>query len=72
MGANKNTKRQAFKDWTYRNTKRGFIVMKISAVFKPSNLKLREGRNTRWAPNCTKEDIYQKLMNHIIIMKEIS
>jgi len=70
VGGKNNPKKQAYKDWTYRNTKRGFIVTKIGAIFKPSNLKLRVNRNTMWAPNCTKEDIYQKLMNHIIIMKE--
>ena len=59
-----------YADWTYNNSRRGFIVIKIGSMFKPSNWKKREGRNTFWIPECTRQDVYRKLMNYIIIMKE--
>ena len=59
-----------YADWTYNNSRRGFIVIKIGSMFKPSNWKKREGRNTVWIPECTRQDVYRKLMNYIIIMKE--
>ena len=62
--------KSALFDFEYLNTKRGFIVTKIVGIFKPSNLK-RKGRNTSWKPECTKEDVYQKLMNHAIEMKRL-
>jgi len=62
--------KSALFDFEYRNSKRGFIVTKIVGIFKPSNLK-RKGRNTSWKPECTKEDVYQKLMNHAIEMKRL-
>ena len=61
---------RALTDTKYLNSRRGFIVTKISDVFKPSHYKVREGRNTCWKPDCTKEDVYQKVMNYIIIMQE--
>ena len=67
---NKYDGRKVYSDFKYNNSRRGFIVQKISSIFKPSNHKLRPGRKTYWKPECTKEDIYQKLMNHVIIMKE--
>ena len=66
----KNDGRRNFQDWTYLNSRRGFIVVKIGGIFKPSNLKKRDNRNTVWKPECTRENVYQKLMNHVIIMKE--
>ena len=62
--------RKAFAEFKYLTSSRGFIVSKISALFKPSNAKKKKGRNTFWKPDCTKENVYQKLMNHLIIMKE--
>ena len=56
--------RISHRDFIYRNTKRGFIVTKIAVIFKPSNWKSRDNRNTSWEPKCTKRDVYQKLMNH--------
>ena len=67
---NKHDKRKAYSDYIYNTSQRGFIVRKIVAIFKPSNHKLRPGRKTCWKPECTKEDVYFKLMNHLIIMKE--
>ena len=66
----KDKNKGALFDFEYRNSKRGFIVTKIVGIFKPSNLK-RKGRNTSWKPECTKEDVYQKLMNHAIEMKRL-
>tara|TARA_Y100000592_G_scaffold91807_1_gene152513 strand:- start:244 stop:738 length:495 start_codon:yes stop_codon:yes gene_type:complete len=66
----KDRSKSALFDFEYRNTKRGFIVTKIVSIFKPSNLK-RKDRNRSWAPTCTKEDVYQKLMNHAIEMKRL-
>ena len=66
----KNKLRHALGDYRYFNSKRGFIVNKISVIFTPRNQTLRKGRNTSWKVECTKEEVYQKLMNHIIIMKE--
>ena len=62
--------RISHRDFIYRNTKRGFIVTRIAAMFKPSNLN-RKDRNTSWKPACSKEDVYQKLMNHAIEMKRL-
>ena len=67
---NKHDKRKVYSDYKYNTSQRGFIVRKIVSLFKPSNHKLRAGRKTCWKPECTKEDVYHKLMNHIIIMKE--
>ena len=61
---------RALTDTKYLNSRRGFIVTKIGSLFKPSHYRVREGRNTCWKPDCTKENVYQKLMNYIIIMKE--
>ena len=61
---------RSLADNKYINGRRGFIVTKISDVFKPSHYRVREGRNTCWKPDCTKEDVYQKVMNYIIIMQE--
>ena len=61
---------RALADTKYLNTRRGFIVTKIGSIFKPSRHKLQEGRNTCWIPECTRRDVYHKLMNYIIIMKE--
>ena len=66
----KNDARRNFQDWTYLNSRRGFIVVKLGSMFKPSNWKKRDGRNTVWIPECTREDVYLKLMNYTIIMKE--
>ena len=60
---------RSLADNKYINGRRGFIVTKISDVFKPSHYRVREGRNTCWKPDCTKEDVYQKVMNYIIIMQ---
>jgi len=66
----KNDSKVVWGDYKYNNSPKGFITIKISQIFKPSSFKFRPGRNTIWKPDCTKEDIYQKLMNYIIIMKE--
>ena len=66
----KNKLAHALVDYNYFNSQRGFIVQKISVIFTPINQTLRKGRNNFWKAGCTKEDVYQKLMNHIIIMKE--
>jgi len=63
--------RISHRDFIYRNTKRGFIVTKIAVIFKPSNWKSRDNRNTSWKPECTKQDVYQKLMNHAVEMKRL-
>ena len=63
-------KRYPLSDYKYSNSKRGFIVIRVSHIFKPSKSKKIEGRNTVWVPECSKKDVYQKLMNYIIIMKE--
>tara|TARA_R100000541_G_scaffold5264_1_gene12729 strand:+ start:19 stop:522 length:504 start_codon:yes stop_codon:yes gene_type:complete len=60
----------AMIDFKYNNSKRGFIVNKIASIFKPCNL-IRKTRNTSWPPKCTKEDVYQKLLNHMVEMKKI-
>ena len=60
----------AMIDFKYNNSKRGFIISKIVHIFKPSNL-IRKTRNTSWPPKCTKEDVYQKLLNHTVEMKKI-
>ena len=60
----------ALSDHKYANSQRGFIVNKVVQIFKPSSFKKRSNRNNVWKPECTKEDIYQKLMNYVIIMKE--
>ena len=60
----------SMSDFKYSNSKRGFIVKKIGSIFKPSNLN-RKGRNTSWVPECTKQDVYQKLMNHAAEMKRL-
>jgi len=60
----------AMVDFKYNNSKRGFIISKIVHIFKPSNL-IRKTRNTSWKPECTKEDVYQKLLNHTVEMKKI-
>jgi len=65
----KNGPNIALTDFKYMNSRRGFIVSKIGALFKPSNLN-RKNRNKSWPPVCTKEDVYQKLMNHAIEMKK--
>jgi hypothetical protein len=66
----KNRSKYADSDFKYFNSQRGFIVTKISDVFKPSRSLKKKDRNNIWKPECSKEDIYQKLMNYIIIMKE--
>ena len=66
----KNRSDSAVTDYKYANSQRGFIVIKVVQIFKPSSLKKRSNRNTMWKPECHKEDIYQKLMNYVIIMKE--
>ena len=66
----KNLARLSINDYRYNSSKRGFIVAKIVSIFKPSSLN-RKGRNTSWKPECTKEDVYQKLMNHVIEMKRL-
>jgi 5-methylcytosine-specific restriction endonuclease McrA len=54
----------------YNNSYRGFIITKIGHIFKPSKIKPQPGRNNVWAPECSKEDIWQKFMNYILRMKE--
>ena len=66
----KNLAIKAMIDFKYNNSKRGFIISKIVHIFKPSNL-IRKTRNTSWPPKCTKEDVYQKLLNHTVEMKKI-
>ena len=41
----KNLAVMYMSDFKYSNSKRGFIVKKIGAIFKPSNLN-RKNRNT--------------------------
>jgi len=66
----RNLAKVALSDFKYHNSKRGFIVTKISQMFRPSNYN-RKGRNTSWVPECTKQDVYQKLMNHAAEMKRL-
>ena len=54
----------------YNNSYRGFIITKISHIFKPSKNNPQPGRNKVWVPECSREDIWQKFMNHIVRMKE--
>ena len=54
----------------YNNSYRGFIITKLSHIFKPSKSKPQPGRNNVWAPECSKEDIWQKFMNYVLRMKE--
>ena len=54
----------------YNNSYRGFIITKIGHIFKPSKIKPQPGRNNVWAPECSKEDIWQKFMNYVLKMKE--
>ena len=67
---NKNNILKEKYDYKYYNSSRGFIVNKISEIFKPSRFKKKQFRNNIWKPECNKENVYEKLMNYIIIMKE--
>ena len=43
----RQTKKERFlNDDKYANSKRGFIVLKISNIFKPSNSKLKKNRRS--------------------------
>ena len=68
--ANPNDKRIIINRNRYFSSKEGFIKTQIGHIFKPSRSKLRPGRTKIWKPECSREDVFQKLMNYVIIMKE--
>ena len=66
--ANKNDSRKADREYAYNNSQRGFIITKMGQIFKPSNSKLRPGRNCVWKPEISREDLKLKLSNHVLNM----
>ena len=53
-------------DFKYNNTERGFIINKITDIFKPSKGK---NRKKRWLPQMTRKKIWESLFLHIQFMK---
>ncbi len=66
--ANKNDPRRIEIDFDYNNSQKGFIIVKMGQIFKPSNSKLRPGRNCVWKPKISREDLKLKLSNHVLNM----
>ena len=68
--ANKNDPRRIEIDFDYNNSQKGFIIVKMGQIFKPSNSKLRPGRNFVWKPELSREDLKLKLSNHVLNMAQ--
>ena len=68
--ADPNDPKKSITDHRYNNSQKGFIVVKMGQIFKPSSSKLRKGRNTVWKPELTKEDLKLKLSNHVLKMTQ--
>jgi len=68
--ADPNDPKKSIADHKYNNSQKGFIVVKIGQIFKPSSSKLRKGRNTVWKPELTREDLKLKLSNHVLNMAQ--
>ena len=66
--ANKNNYKISESNFKYDNSQKGFIIVKMGQIFKPSNSKLRQGRNCVWKPEISREDLKLKLSNHVLNM----
>jgi len=68
--ANPDDPKKSITDHRYNNSQRGFIIVKMGQIFKPSSAKLRKGRNTVWKPELTREELKEKLSNHVLKMAQ--
>jgi len=64
----KYPERVAEADFKYNNSERGFIINKITDIFKPSKGKTRK---KRWLPKMKKKEIWEDWFLHIQHMKDL-
>ena len=66
----KYPERVAETDFKYNNKERGFIITRISDLFKPSRIK-RKDRPKNRKPEMTKKEMWEELFLHIQFMKDL-
>jgi len=66
----RHPERMAETDFKYSNKERGFIIIRIGDLFKPSRIK-RKDRPKNKKPEMTKKEMWEELFLHIEFMKEL-
>ena len=66
----RHPEQMAEADFRYSNEERGFIVIKIGDLYKPSRIK-RKDRPKNKKPEMTKKEMWEELFLHIEFMKEL-